>query len=65
MFNISNPTRIRPMKSGLSRHFHLSSLFLQTGLHTGLARLFEGLRSAVLTVSLHTNDDQAGVWVRS
>jgi len=45
-----------------ARHFHLSSLFLQTGLHAGLPQLFESLRSAGLTVSLDTNDDPTGVW---
>jgi len=50
------------MKSGLSRHFHLSSLFLQTGLHAGLPQLFDDLKSAGLTVSLDTNDDPTGVW---
>jgi sugar/nucleoside kinase (ribokinase family) len=44
------------------RHFHLSSLFLQTGLHAGLSQLFDYLRSAGLTVSLDTNDDPTGVW---
>jgi len=45
-----------------ARHFHLSSLFLQTGLHAGLPALFDGLRSAGLTVSLDTNDDPTGQW---
>jgi sugar/nucleoside kinase (ribokinase family) len=45
-----------------ARHFHLSSLFLQTGLHAGLSQLFDYLRSAGLTVSLDTNDDPTGVW---
>jgi len=45
-----------------ARHFHLSSLFLQTGLHSGLAQLFDQLRSAGLTLSLDTNDDPAGIW---
>jgi sugar/nucleoside kinase (ribokinase family) len=45
-----------------ARHFHLSSLFLQTGLHAGLPRLFDDLRSAGLTVSLDTNDDPSGSW---
>jgi sugar/nucleoside kinase (ribokinase family) len=45
-----------------ARHFHLSSLFLQTGLHAGLPQLFDNLRSAGLTLSLDTNDDPAGEW---
>ncbi len=45
-----------------ARHFHLSSLFLQTGLHAGLPLLFDHLRSAGLTVSLDTNDDPSGTW---
>jgi sugar/nucleoside kinase (ribokinase family) len=45
-----------------ARHFHLSSLFLQTGLHAGLPGLFDYLRSAGLTISLDTNDDPSGVW---
>jgi sugar/nucleoside kinase (ribokinase family) len=45
-----------------ARHFHLSSLFLQTGLHSGLPQLFDYLKSAGLTLSLDTNDDPTGVW---
>ncbi len=45
-----------------SRHFHLSSLFLQTGLHAGLPELFRRLREAGLTVSLDTNDDPEDRW---
>jgi sugar/nucleoside kinase (ribokinase family) len=45
-----------------ARHFHLSSLFLQTGLHAGLPGLFDQLKSAGLTLSLDTNDDPAGHW---
>lgn len=45
-----------------ARHFHLSSLFLQTGLHEGLPALFDRLRSAGLSLSLDTNDDPAGTW---
>jgi sugar/nucleoside kinase (ribokinase family) len=44
------------------RHFHLSSLFLQTGLHRGLPQLFDALRSSGMTISLDTNDDPSGVW---
>lgn len=45
-----------------SRHFHLSSLFLQTGLHPGLPKLFDQLKQAGLTISLDTNDDPTGEW---
>lgn len=45
-----------------ARHFHLSSLFLQTGLHPGLPALFDTLRTSGLTLSLDTNDDPAGQW---
>lgn len=45
-----------------ARHFHLSSLFLLTGLHAGLPRLFDDLKAAGLTLSLDTNDDPAGQW---
>ncbi len=45
-----------------ARHFHLSSLFLQTGLHPGLPDLFDLLRQSGLTLSLDTNDDPSGNW---
>jgi sugar/nucleoside kinase (ribokinase family) len=45
-----------------ARHFHLSSLFLQTALHPGLPELFDHLRQAGLTLSLDTNDDPSGNW---
>ncbi len=45
-----------------SRHFHLSSLFLQTALHPGLPQLFADLKRAGLTLSLDTNDDPTGEW---
>ncbi|WP_158791984.1 carbohydrate kinase family protein [Granulicella sp. L60] len=48
------------LKSG--RHFHLSSLFLQTGLHRGLPQMFDTLRSSGMTISLDTNDDPSGLW---
>lgn len=44
------------------RHFHLSSLFLQTGLHRGLPSLLAELKSRGLTISLDTNDDPADKW---
>lgn len=45
-----------------ARHFHLSSLFLQKGLHAGLPRLFHDLKSRGLTISLDTNDDPDDQW---
>jgi sugar/nucleoside kinase (ribokinase family) len=45
-----------------ARHFHLSSLFLQTALHPGLPELFDRLKQAGLTLSLDTNDDPSGNW---
>ena len=45
-----------------ARHFHLSSLYLQTGLHQGLPDLLRYLRSAGLTISLDTNDDPENRW---
>lgn len=45
-----------------SRHFHLSSLFLQSGLAPGLPELFRQLKKAGLTLSLDTNDDPSGAW---
>ena len=44
------------------RHFHLSSLFLQTGLHAGLPELFDQLKQAGMTLSLDTNDDPSDAW---
>lgn len=43
-------------------HFHLSSLFLQTGLHAGLVELLTELKARGLTISLDTNDDPTGQW---
>jgi sugar/nucleoside kinase (ribokinase family) len=45
-----------------ARHFHLSSLFLQTALAPDLPALFRDLKQAGLTISLDTNDDPAGRW---
>ena len=45
-----------------ARHFHLSSLFLQTALHPGLPELFDHLKQAGLTLSLDTNDDPSNQW---
>ena len=45
-----------------SRHFHLSSLYLQRGLHTGLFDFLHRLKEAGLTLSLDTNDDPEDRW---
>jgi sugar/nucleoside kinase (ribokinase family) len=45
-----------------SRHFHLSSLYLQRGLHAGLPDFLHRLKQAGLTVSLDTNDDPDDCW---
>jgi sugar/nucleoside kinase (ribokinase family) len=45
-----------------ARHFHLSSLFLQKGLHAGLPQLFRELKRRGLTISLDTNDDPEDRW---
>ena len=45
-----------------ARHLHLSSLYLQTGLHRGLADFLRAIKSAGLTISLDTNDDPANLW---
>jgi sugar/nucleoside kinase (ribokinase family) len=45
-----------------SRHFHLSSLFLQRALHPGLPKLLADLKRAGLTISLDTNDDPEDKW---
>ncbi len=45
-----------------ARHFHLSSLYLQTGLHGGIVDLLKHLKGAGLTISLDTNDDPANQW---
>ncbi len=45
-----------------ARHFHLSSLFLQKGLHAGLPDLLRTLKRRGLTISLDTNDDPEDRW---
>ena len=47
---------------GASRHFHLSSLFLQPALHSGLPALFDYLKLKEVTVSLDPGDDPSGNW---
>ena len=45
-----------------ARHFHLSSLYLQTALQPGIVELFRFLKSAGLTISVDTNDDPQNMW---
>jgi sugar/nucleoside kinase (ribokinase family) len=45
-----------------SRHFHLSSFYLQGGLQPHVPELFRKLKSAGLTISLDTNDDPVDRW---
>lgn len=45
-----------------SRHFHLSSIFLQKQLQPDMPSLCRRLRNAGLTVSLDTNDDPEDHW---
>lgn len=45
-----------------ARHFHLSSLFLQTGLHPGIVNLLWFLKSSGVSISLDTNDDPEDKW---
>lgn len=45
-----------------SRHFHLSSFYLQTGLRPRVPELFRKMKDAGLTVSLDTNDDPDDSW---
>jgi len=47
---------------GDSRHFHLSSYYLQKGLRPRVPELFRHLKSAGLTISLDTNDDPDDQW---
>lgn len=45
-----------------SRHFHLSSFYLQTGLRRDVPELFHRMKAAGLTTSLDTNDDPENRW---
>lgn len=45
-----------------SRHFHLSSYYLQRGLRPRVGELFQRFKSAGLTISLDTNDDPEDQW---
>src|ERR1700719_4968143 len=45
-----------------SRHFHLSSYYLQRGLRPRVGELFQFLKSKGLTISLDNNDDPEDCW---
>lgn len=45
-----------------ARHFHLSSLYLQKGLHEKLPKMLKELKREGLTISLDTNDDPDDKW---
>jgi sugar/nucleoside kinase (ribokinase family) len=45
-----------------SRHFHLSSYYLQRGLRADVPELFRRLKAAGLSISLDTNDDPEDTW---
>ena len=45
-----------------SRHFHLSSYYLQRALLPKIGELFQLLKSKGLTISLDTNDDPEDLW---
>ena len=45
-----------------SKHFHLSSFYLQKGLQPQVPDLFKKLKAAGLTISMDTNDDPDDRW---
>jgi sugar/nucleoside kinase (ribokinase family) len=45
-----------------SRHFHVSSYYLQGGLRPRIAELFRRMKEAGLSTSLDTNDDPDDTW---
>lgn len=45
-----------------SRHFHLSSFYLQRGLRPQVPELFRQLKAAGLTISMDPNDDPQDEW---
>src|ERR1035437_878370 len=45
-----------------SRHFHMSSYFLQHGLHEKYPSILAELKSCGLSISLDTNDDPNDTW---
>ena len=49
-------------KLAQARHFHLCSLYLQSGLHPGIVDLVRFLKEEGVSISLDTNDDPTGHW---
>jgi sugar/nucleoside kinase (ribokinase family) len=45
-----------------SRHFHLSSFYLQKNLRPDMPKLLKAMKAAGLTTSLDCNDDPDGTW---
>lgn len=45
-----------------SRHFHLSSFYLQKGLRPRVPELLQKIKAAGLTTSMDTNDDPEDTW---
>jgi sugar/nucleoside kinase (ribokinase family) len=45
-----------------SRHFHLSSYYLQRALRPKISQLFQLLKAKGLTISIDTNDDPEDLW---
>jgi sugar/nucleoside kinase (ribokinase family) len=45
-----------------SRHFHLSSFYLQKNLRPDMPKLLKAMKEAGLTTSLDCNDDPGGTW---
>lgn len=45
-----------------SRHFHLSSFYLQRGLKGRITEIFKKLKATGMTISLDTNDDPDDAW---
>jgi sugar/nucleoside kinase (ribokinase family) len=45
-----------------SRHFHLSSFYLQRGVQPDIPELFRKLKNAGLTISMDSNDDPDDKW---
>jgi sugar/nucleoside kinase (ribokinase family) len=57
------PEDVPPGLLARARHVHVSSYFLQRGLHGRLAELLSGLRGAGVTTSLDTNWDPTERWL--
>jgi len=56
------PERVAPELLAATRHVHVGSYYLQTGLQQGLPALFASVRRRGATTSLDTNWDPSGQW---